>query len=200
MNDSANSLTSVTLLTRLQLSPSDQAAWAEFVERYERRIQGWCRRWGLQEVDAQDVTQTVLVKLLLALQHFRYNPQHSFRAWLKTVTHHAWQDLVRSRRQMVAGGGSSLNDPLQSLAARDDLDARMQGAYEHELLDTALVRVRARVHSRTWNAFCLTTYEGLSGTDAATRLGMPITSVYKAKSNIQKLVEAEVRVLEGIQL
>jgi RNA polymerase sigma factor (sigma-70 family) len=196
----ATSVTSVTLLQRLQQSPSDQAAWEEFVERYGRRIQGWCRQWGLQEVDAQDVAQTVLLKLLRVVQTLRYDPQQKFRAWLKTVTHHAWQDLVRSRRQFSGAVDSGHDDPLLSLAARDDLADRMQGAYEQELLDAVLVQVRARVQSQTWDAFRLTTYEGLSGADAAARLAMPITSVYKAKSNIQKLLEAEVRTLEGIQM
>jgi RNA polymerase sigma-70 factor (ECF subfamily) len=199
LNLPANSSTSTTLLVRLQQSPSDQAAWAEFVARYGRRIQGWCRHWGLQEADAQDVAQTVMLKLLRVVQVFRYDPQQRFRAWLKTVTHHAWQDLVRSRQHTV-DGKSEKHDPLQSLEARDDLAAWMEGAYEQELLDVALVRVRPRVQPQTWQAFHLTTYEGLSGAEAASRLGMAVTSVYKAKSNIKKLLEAEVRYLEGVQM
>jgi RNA polymerase sigma-70 factor (ECF subfamily) len=191
------SVTSTTLLVRLQQSPADQAAWAEFVGRYGRRIHGWCRQWGLQESDAQDVTQTVLLKLLHALQTFSYDPSQKFRSWLKTVTHHAWQDLVRSRRQVAAGGEPAADDPLQTLAARDDLAARLEAAYEQEMLDQALERVRARVQPQTWDAFHLTAFDGLSGADAAARLGMPVTSVYKAKSNVQKLLEAEVRDLEG---
>jgi RNA polymerase sigma-70 factor (ECF subfamily) len=198
MNFADNSATSTTLLLRLQLAPSDQAAWAEFVERYGRRIEGWCRQWGLQQADAQDVAQTVLLKLLRAMESFRYDATQRFRAWLKTVTHHAWQDWVRSRRRIVVGGESSLYDALESIAARDDLAAWMEGAYEQELLDQALVRVRPRVQEQTWEAFRLTTYEGLSGAEVATRLGMAITSVYKAKSNIQKLLEAEVTYLEGV--
>jgi RNA polymerase sigma-70 factor (ECF subfamily) len=151
-------------------------------------------------VDAQDVSQTVLLKLLRVVQTFQYDPQQKFRAWLKTITHHAWQDLIRSRRQISIGGDHVNDDPLQSVEARDNLSDWMEGAYEQELLDEALVRVRARVQPKTWDAFCLTTYEGLSGTAVATRLGMPVTSIYKAKSNIQKLLEAEVRVLEGVQM
>ena len=198
MELSTNSWTSTTLLLRLQQSPSDEAAWAEFVTRYCPHIQGWCRRWGLQEADSQDVAQTVLLKFLRSIQTFRYDPRQSFRAWLKTVTHNAWQDWVRSRRP-TAGSGNGEHEPLESLEARDDLAAWVENMYEQELLDEAVVRVRSRVHPQTWQAFCLTTYEGLSGAEVATRLGMAITSVYKAKSNIQKLLEQEVRGLEGAQ-
>jgi RNA polymerase sigma factor (sigma-70 family) len=186
VDPSPNSLTSMTLLIRLQLSPADESAWAEFVQRYGQRIAGWCRQWGLQEADVQDLTQTVLLKLLQAVQHFRYDPTQRFRAWLKTVTHHAWQDLVRSRRAVAVGGNEAEDDPLQSLAARDDLAAGMEAAYEQERLEQAMERVRDRVHAQTWEAFRLTAYDGLSGAEAAARLGMAVTSVYKAKSNVQK--------------
>ena len=56
--------------------------------------------------------------------------------------------------------------------------------------------MRPRVLPQTWEAFRLTTYEGLSGNAAADRLGMAVTSVYKAKSNVRKLLESEVRSLE----
>lgn len=198
MNASPDSVTSITLLGRLQQTPSDQAAWVEFVARYGWRINRWCREWGLQEADCQDVTQTVLMKLLKAMQSFRYDPSQKFRAWLKTITHHAWQDLVRGRRKMVEGGkAASDDDLLQSLAARDELGEQLEAAYEQELVECALVRVRPRVRPPTWEAFRLTALEQLSGAEAAAQLGMAVTSVYKAKSNVLKLLEAEVRYLEG---
>jgi RNA polymerase sigma-70 factor (ECF subfamily) len=193
----ANSVTSASLLLRLQQTPADQGAWGEFIDRYGARIHGWCRRWGLQEADAQDISQAVLLKLLQAMQTFRYDPTCKFRGWLKTVTHHAWQDLVRGRRQVAAGGEPAPGDPLQTLEARDDLAARLEEAYEQEVLGQALERVRQRVQPRTWDAFRLTAFDGLPGAEAAARLGMPVTSVYKARSNVQKLLEEEVRILEG---
>ncbi len=58
-----DSQTSATLLAMLRQVPADQAAWARFADRYGRKIYGWCRRWNLQESDAEDVTQNVLLKL-----------------------------------------------------------------------------------------------------------------------------------------
>jgi RNA polymerase sigma-70 factor (ECF subfamily) len=193
----SNSTTSLSLLVRLRGTPSDQAAWSEFVECYGRRVHNWCRRFGLQEADAEDVTQTVLLKLLQAMQTFRYDPALRFRAWLKTVTHHTWQDLVRSRRELAAGGRPAADDPLQTLSARDDLAARLEDEYQQELVQRALERVRPRVQPQTWDAFRLTAFDGLSGAEVARRLGMPVTSVYKARSNVRILLEAEVHYLDG---
>jgi RNA polymerase sigma factor (sigma-70 family) len=189
--------TSSSLLVRLQQDPADQIAWAEFVRRYGTRIHGWCRRWGLQEADAQEVTQEVLLKLTRAMQVFRYDPAQRFRGWLKTISHHAWQDLARRRKLIAPGGDPATDDPMQSLAARDDLAVWVEREYEQELMERALERVRPRVQPQTWDAFRLTAFDGLPGAEVAARLGIAVTSVYKAKSNVQKLLEAEVLALEG---
>ena len=93
MADATLPTTRVTLLTQLRQDPSDQAGWDEFVERYGRHIYRWCRQWKLQDADAEDVTQDILVKLTQKLRAFAYDPSRSFRGWLKTVAHHAWRDF-----------------------------------------------------------------------------------------------------------
>lgn len=191
--------TNTSLLVRLQQTPADQAAWTSFVDCYGSRIQNWCRRWGLQEADVQDISQVVLLKMVRAMQAFRYDPAHRFRGWLKTITHNAWQDLMRERREIAAGGDRPADDPVFSVAAGDDLTKYIEGAYEQELLEKAMARVRPRVLPQTWDAFRLTAFDGLPGAVVAARLKMPVTSVYKARSNIQKLLEAEVQALEGVE-
>ena len=66
--------TSLTLLERLQKNPDDPQAWTLFIERYQPRIRRWCLTWGLQDSDADDVAQDVLVKLFAALRKFQYDP------------------------------------------------------------------------------------------------------------------------------
>src|SRR3954469_4889676 len=100
-----NAKTRVALLGRIGSAPGDDDAWADFVERYGGKIYGWCRAWGLQEADAQDVTQEVFANLAVRMQQFQYNPDGSFRAWLKTVTYHAWQDYAERQRRPGEGAG-----------------------------------------------------------------------------------------------
>src|SRR5438309_7512848 len=98
--------TSNSLLVRLRQG-DDHAAWAEFVRRYGQQIYRWCRAFGLQEADAEDVTQTVLVKLTDKLRAFCYDPSRSFRAYLKTLTHYAWVDFLELHNRPGAGTGDS---------------------------------------------------------------------------------------------
>src|SRR5262249_57394156 len=107
--------TRVTLLARLGRDPTDQAAWAEFVEHYGRHIYRWCRQWGLQDADAEDVTQEILLKLARKLREFTYNPESSFRGWLKTVAHHAWRDFVDGRSRARPAGDERIWELLQSV-------------------------------------------------------------------------------------
>jgi RNA polymerase sigma-70 factor (ECF subfamily) len=190
--------TSPTLLGRLGRVPADHAAWAEFAERYGRKIYGWCRRWGLQEADAEDVTQDVLLRLARKMRDFSYDPARSFRAWLKTVTHHAWRDFATGlSRPGVGSGDSRTLEVLQTVEARDALVNALGEEYDRDLLDEALARVRLRVQPHTWQAFHLLAVEGRSGAEAAARLGMKVAAVFVARSKVQKMAREEIRKLEG---
>jgi RNA polymerase sigma-70 factor (ECF subfamily) len=197
MNEARRSETRITLLQQLRSEPADPRAWAEFVAHYGGKIQGWCRAWGLQEADALDVTQTVLLKLAVCMHEFAYDPDRSFHAWLKTVARRAWSAFEDSRRRPGAGSGdTAVQEQLLSVAARDDLLRRLDEDFERELLDEAMRRVRQRVEPRTWEAFRLTAEEGLSGAEASARIGMRVSQVYVAKKRVQEMLREEVRSLD----
>jgi RNA polymerase sigma factor (sigma-70 family) len=198
MSDTPQSVTRVTLLDRLRGKPGDPADWEAFVALYGAKIYGWCRGWKLQEADARDVTQEVLLKLAVKLREFQYDPSRSFRAWLKTVTHHALSDFLEARRRPGLGTGDSwVADQLESMAARDDLARQVEAAFDQELFEQAVRRVQLRVAPQTWEAFRLTAQEGLAGAEASARIGMQVAQVFVAKRRVQKMLQEEVRKLEG---
>lgn len=189
--------TRVTLLSRLRENPSDQASWDEFVERYGRHIYRWCRQWNLQDADAEDVTQDILMKLTQKLRAFAYDPTRSFRGWLKTIAHHAWRDFEDGRRHArSAAGGSQVQEMMLTLEARDDLVQKLEEAFDLELLEAAKVRVRLRVAPHTWEAFRLVAIEGMPVTEVAEKVHMQTAMVYVAKSKVQKMLQEEIGKLD----
>ena len=196
MGEATNTNTSLTLLKRLQTQPHDQQAWRDFASRYGSKIRAWCRSWGLQESDAADVCQTVLLKLAGEMRKFERRPGGSFRSWLKTVSHHAWYDLVNSRQFNVQKGGEAIERRLESEEARDDLATQLEAAWDQELMQIASQRVQLRVHPNTWNAFQLAAVDESPCDSVAQQLGMSLTGVYKAKSNVLKMLQQEVQNLE----
>jgi RNA polymerase sigma-70 factor (ECF subfamily) len=194
--DNQSSRTSLTLLGRLRVDPRDAAAWDEFVARYEPKIFQWCLGWRLQESDARDVTQDVLLKLHRLLAKFNYDPSRSFRAWLKTLTHHAWRDLVDDRKRAGSGSGDSRMLALfENIEAGNDLDKHLKQEFHRELMEQAMGLVQSRVAARTWDAFRLTVLEECSGADAAARLEMTVARVYTSKSQVKRLIREEIRKL-----
>lgn len=190
--------TRITLLHRLNKDPGDQRSWAEFVRVYGPVIRGWCQHYGLQDSDAQDVEQNVLLKLTAKLPQFQYDPTRSFRAWLKTLTHHAWHDFVTEAGYRNRGSGDSdILEQLQSVAAKEDLAARVEATFDKELLEIALGRAKGRVEEHTWEAFRLTALDGMSSQEAADALKIRVSQVYLAKHRVQKLVHDEIKQLEG---
>jgi RNA polymerase sigma factor (sigma-70 family) len=192
-----NSDTSLTVLERLQRDPDDPEAWRLFLEKYQPRIRRWCLTWGLQDSDADDVTQEVLVKLFAALRKFQYDPSRSFRAWLKTVAQHAWSDFVSARRNRPGQPLTGAETLAASAEAHSDLERQLEDGFNHELFEMALNCVKHRVKPDTWKAFQLTAIEGLSGAAAAEKLGIPVGTVFVAKHRVQKMLQEEVQLLKN---
>jgi RNA polymerase sigma-70 factor (ECF subfamily) len=195
MMDATLPTTRITLLTQLRRDPSDQAGWDEFVERYGRHIFRWCRQWKLQDADAEDVTQDILVKLTQKLRSFEYDPSRSFRGWLKTVAHHAWRDFEDSRRRAHAATAEG-QESILTLEAREDLVRKLEEAFDLELLETAKARVQMRVAPHTWEAFRLVALEGRPVAEVAPIVQMQVAMVYVARSKVQKMLQEEIRKLE----
>ena len=196
MSDNTNSQTGATLFALLE-RPGDSGAWSRFVARYQPTIFRWCKSRGLQDADAEDVTQEVLGKFAKVAAVFIYDPTKSgFRAWLRTLTRHALADLARDKARAPSSGDARTQMLLDMLQTTDDLESRLDEEYERELLERAMSIVRQRVEPKTWRAFELLV-EGRAGSDAARELNLSVAAVYMAKSRIQKMLADEVRSAEA---
>ncbi len=190
--------TNPTLLGRLRQTPADPLAWDQFLERYRPRVVAWCVRWGLQPADAEDVAQLVMLRLVRTMTQFEYDPSQRFRSWLKTVVHNAWKDFLAAPQTRALGASGGPAD-LESVAARDDLSQTLDEAWRQELIDQAMLRVRLRVQDDTWQAFALTQLDGLTVEEAGLRLNRSLSMIYKARSNIIRMLRQEVDRLEGLE-
>lgn len=185
--------TSLSLLGRLRSSPADQRSWNEFVDRYGALLFCWCRKWGLQTVDAEDVTQTVLTDLARQMVSFKYDDQGCFRSWLKTLAYRAWCDFLSKKKKLDS---KSLHPEILSLlesdeAIEDFLDEIDRQA-QKELLEKAMEIVKLQVQPQTWAAFEKTAIENLPGKQVAEQLGINIGTVYVAKSKVIKQLRKQV--------
>ena len=183
--------TRVSLLARLGDAGAiaDATAWPEFVRIYGPHVIHWCRAHGLQDADAHDVSQNVLVKVWRQAASFRYDPSKTFRGYLRRVVLTSvcdWAD--QSRRQPQLSSGGPVGRLLDDVPAREDLAARIERAYDTELLDAAMQEVQQRVEPHTWAAFRMLALEHRSGADVADQLGMQTNTAYVARKKVQRMI------------
>jgi RNA polymerase sigma-70 factor (ECF subfamily) len=188
--------THLTMLIAVR-NPTDSPAWTAFVERYRTPIVQFCQqRLRLQTSESEDVAQDVLLKLIRAMHKFTYNPQKSFRAWLKTVTKNAAYDYLKSEKARldVAAGDSQVHERLQRIpdaAIADELTSVLEESLMRDLLAEAERIVRARVDPSTSQAYELR-HRGTPAREVAQQLNMKIAAVHKAYSRVKQMLREEV--------
>jgi RNA polymerase sigma-70 factor (ECF subfamily) len=184
----------------LRDDPNDQAAWAAFVDRYGPQIHAWCLRFMVQDADAQDITQMVMLRLVRYLPDFAYDPSRSFRGWLRTLTAQSWSHFIRDQVRGVRGAAdAAVSDRLDTVEARVDLVRHLEETYDQELLELAMAEVRERVEAHTWEAFRLTAIEGVAAADVAARLGIAVATVYRARHVVQRMLRQAVARLDSAE-
>lgn len=189
--------TSVTLIHRLQQNPDDSQAWKDFTEKYAPLIRLWSRQWKLQEADAEDLLQNVLLEISRNKQLAQFRQEGRFRYWLKTIVYRSWCDLLK--RLQRPGGGSGDSQVLQLLhnvAARDDLLNRLDREYRRELLELAMTEVKSRVQPSTFEAWRMMSLDNASGAETSNSLNMTTGAVFVAKSRVDRLMSEVVRRLD----
>lgn len=193
----SNSDTSASLLLQIRDDTKNEQAWQLFVDRYGGKIYGWCLNRQLQPSDAEDVTQNILYKLARRLKSFEYNPDQSFRGWLHRVSKNAINDFFAEQNGIRVRGGSWNDVHLDLAQAREELTNRIASAFDLELMDRAISRVKQRVSSDRFDAWDLMARQRMSGENVANQLKMKIATVYTAKNQVQKLIQEEIQLLES---
>jgi RNA polymerase sigma factor (sigma-70 family) len=191
-------LTRGSLLQRLHDSPDNAEAWAEFVRIYGDHVIHWCRGRGLQDSDAADVAQDVLVRFWKQAAKFRYNPARRFRGYLRQIVTSALSEWnAAAPGESPLAGREPAAELLASLPAREDLISRIEQAYDTELLELAMQDVEQRVKPHTWQAFRLLAIERRSGAEVAEQLGIDPSLAYVARGNVQRMIRETITRLEG---
>lgn len=169
-----------TLIARLH-EAGDSAAWMEFCAIYEPTTYRIARQLGLQDADAREVSQNVLLNVSRKIARFDLTKDGRFRSWLAQIARHAAIDQLRKRHQHGIGGSdfqlrlAQVAGPVHREEELFELEARRQQ------FRWAAEQIRQQVSEATWQAFWLTAVEGHAGEAVASKLGMSVGAVYVAR-------------------
>ncbi len=162
-----------SLLLRLR-DAGDDGAWRAFVDTYAPLLYRWCRRQGLQDADAADISLETLVQVARCIRTFEYQPQRGrFRDWLGLVIR---RRLIRFREQQgrqAAATGAEAREAVADLGAAP-ADPEWAAAFTAQVLAVALERIRPEFAPAAWQTFELTWVTGRPAAEAAAATGLSI--------------------------
>ena len=182
-----------TLLTRLH-DHLDQEAWNEFTEIYGPIILNVARRLGLQDADAADISQKVLLTVAKAVPDLQLTSKGSFRGWLCKVTTNAALNLLQRDGKNRAHGGEQVNVNLEQVVAPDSAVSKIwHDERSLQLFRHAANIVSKRITPENWQIFLWTAVEGQSISEASRRAGKSVGSIYALRSRVMAQLRAEVQ-------
>ena len=183
--------TSVSLLGRVR--DGGNASWNRLASVYTPLLRSWMKKYGVQDADADDLVQEVLMTVARELPSFEHSGRTgAFRRWLKTILIHRLQNFWRSQKRKPAAGRSSVLEQLEQLE-----DDRSQASHlwdaelDRHVIARLLNQVRPRFQDRTCEAFCRLMFDGQRAKSVAVDLDMSLKAVHLAKSRVLFALRSE---------
>jgi len=191
--------TRASLLVRVR-NPADQAAWHEFVEIYWPVIHRLARRKGLQEADADDLVQQVLMSVARTIEERPHDHGRArFRTWLGKVVQNAALNALSRRKPDRAAGGEGHAIDVVNAAGREPDSRLLQLELRREVFRWAARQIEREFQPDTWQAFWQTAVEGRTCEEAAASLKKGVGSIYAARSRVMKRFQEKVQEYDSLE-
>jgi len=186
--------TRYSLLQRIG-DPADEASWREFWRLYDPVVYRMARRFGLQDADANDLTQDVMAAVMDAVRRWEPNEQRGrFRTWLLTIVRNKTISILRRHRPGTRGSGdTAVLRQLAAVPAQEAFEDEVRRAAFHQAAEI----VRPQVQPATWNAFWQTSVLGQPVEEAARQLNLSVGSIYAARSRVLARLRREIEAFLG---
>jgi RNA polymerase sigma factor (sigma-70 family) len=193
MGQEPSSETRPSLLLRIR-DAEDVQAWQTFVDIYGPLIYGFSKSKGLQDEDASDVSQQVLLAVHGYIDTYD-SAKGRFRDWLGTITRNEIGRVGKKlARRPKSADNSNVRNAIEAMSALEQ-DTEWTEAFDVHVFQKALSRIRGEFNENTWRAFERAWIDDVPSADVAAELDRPIGWVYKAKSKVVNRLEEEVRLL-----
>ncbi|MCA9050837.1 MAG: sigma-70 family RNA polymerase sigma factor [Planctomycetaceae bacterium] len=185
--------TSLSLLVRLR-SSEESESWNRLMELYGPLLRTWLRKYDVQDNDAEDLMQDVLLAVSKDLSGFDHNGRPgAFRGWLKTILINRLRKFWRTRdRRPQARTDSDIDARLDQLDdPRSELSQIWNRDHDQYVLRQLLALAEPHFAPQTWSAFRRVALEGAKPDAVAAELGISRNSVIIAKCRVLSRLRQE---------
>ncbi len=152
------------------VAQGDRAAFADLYDATAPRVLGLIRRILVDYAQSEEVAQEVFLEIWQSAGRFEPN-RGSATTWILTMAHRRAIDRIRSSQ---AGRDRDLRVGVRDFSPDvDDVSEQVEIRLENERVRRAM----ARLTELQRQAITLAYYEGLTHTEIAQRLGIPLGTV-----------------------
>lgn len=184
MTTNSNPDTRASLIARI-CDASDDDAWTEFVQIYQPVVQRFIQKHGLQYADAAEVTQEVLSRVAKSIETWDGSQQKStFRGWLYRITRNQAIDFLRKKKIEQSKNAGQECGLSQFAEPTSTESSQFQVEFEKQLFHWAAEKLKPSFKPVNWQAFWMSTVEGMSIESVAEKLKIDFGKIYVARSRI----------------
>ena len=182
-----------SLLLRIR-NRDDREGWGEFAEIYRPVICRMARYKGMQQADAEDLSQQVLFAISKAIDRWTPNDDRAkFRTWLRRIALNAILNAISRGVPDRASGDDEEREFLERRPARSGPDSDLlKTEYRREVFSTAARAIRCEFSEETWQSFWLTAVDGRDVDAVAAELDRTRGSIYASRSRVMKRLKQKV--------
>lgn len=180
----SNPDTRESLILRLP-SSQDALAWREFIAIYEPLIIRFAGRRGLQEADAREIAQNVLIAVAKSVDRWQPDRQRGrFRAWLFRIARNQLINWISKQATQASSARALDGSALEQFPSKDYRAEEIELEYRREMFRVAAAQARDSFSSSTWDAFWRTAVLAESVDSVAASLALSPGAVYIARSRV----------------
>jgi RNA polymerase sigma factor (sigma-70 family) len=180
----SNPDTRESLILRLP-SSQDALAWREFIAIYEPLIIRFAGRRGLQEADAREIAQNVLIAVAKSVDRWQPDRERGrFRAWLFRIARNQLINWISKQATQATSARALDGSALEQFPSEDYRAAEIELEYRREMFRVAAAQARDSFSASTWDAFWRTAVLAESVDSVAASLELSPGAVYIARSRV----------------
>lgn len=174
----------------------EESAWEALISKYERLIFSTCRRYGLQQAEAEDTFGRVCLTLLQHLD--RLNDRARLASWLITITSRECWHLRKSASQTLQPVRSE-DDPRNTIEEIEDENLLPEESLlqleQQQQVRECFNELPERCRRLLWHLF----YDPAQPpyTQIAATLGMPVASIGPNRTRCLEKLRIRISKLQG---
>lgn len=186
--------TRVTLLAKLKKTDNDEA-WLEFETIYRGFILSLIVRMGINQQDAEDISQAVLTKVWQKIEDFEYNENKGkFHNWLAAMTRNTVKDFFRTKKNFITGRDSvEYQEQYMDIEEHvlPDIENLAREEWVLHITNLAWDNIKADIFVTKREVFKMVSQE-VPNKEIAQKLGISEVSVRVYKAEVFEKMRAEI--------